>query len=141
MKIKLPKTLAEPGTIPWPTIVNGNVLAMSIVEAIHHFFRGAEKLHLIPTDDWDAWGKTQYSAAELLDILTMIAMDAGAETAKATEVGHSYGDKFQGRRLGKKAWAISGFAFSVTFTVKNNPKKYFTAIDFWFDPKRRTIYR
>ena len=142
MKIVLPRTLAEPLTIPWITLTgNTDKLATTIIEAIREFFRNAERSNEIPTDDWDAWGKSQFSLVELLDILQTIALLEGAETSKAIEIGCSYGDKFVGEKIAKNAWRGTGFSFRVTFKLKHSWKTYHTDIDFWYNPKRPTVYR
>ena len=87
MRVKLPKTLAEPLTIPWPMTMDVHLEVEAIMEAIHNFFRSAERANAVPTDDWDSWGRTQYSVAEMIDVLEQIAIDAGAVEAKVIENG------------------------------------------------------
>ncbi len=138
MNVVLPKTLAEPWTIPWFTPFD-NELPEHIIETLHQYIRGAVALNQLPTDDWDAWGKTQYSLAELIDCLQIIAIKAGALTAKAREISCKR-DGFLGKRLGKHAWAISGFSYHIEFTVPHDPRTHDTIIDHWFLPKHRIVY-
>jgi hypothetical protein len=132
--------LAEPWTIPW-FVKNNNELVVIIIEALHEFFRLSELLKQLPTDDWDAWGKTQFSIAELLDCLQMVALEAGAATVMAAEVSSDRVDEFKGNRLSKNSWAVVGFSYYIEFTVPHDSRCYATTIDHWFDPSRLTRYR
>ena len=130
MKILLPKTLAEPGTIPWPTLMeNNSTLAKAIMKAIRDFFHTAENNNEAPTDDFEAWGKFNYSAAEISDIIEFLAIETGAETAIV---------RYQSKIMrGKNI----GLQYCITFTVACGSIEYYRAyINYWYDPKRRTTF-
>ena len=145
MNVALPKTIADPWTIPWAMISNIDAdIAAGVIAAIHRFMRAEEEANHLPTEDLEAWGVTQFSVAELLQTLEQLAIDKGAATAKATENGCHYGNDFIGKRVGGSgkglaAYTLTGFLFRVSFTTPGG-KHYRTDIRFWFDSKRRTVY-
>jgi len=140
MNIVLPKTLAEPWTIPWFVKKNNSALVVLIIEALHEFFRLSELSKQLPTDDWEAWGESQFSVVELLDCLETIAFEAGAATVMAGEVSSERVDDFKGKKLSKNSWAVVGFSYFIEFTVPHDSRFYSTTIDHWFDPSRLTRY-
>jgi len=140
MNIVLPKTLAEPWTIPWFVKSDGDLVTL-IIEALHEFFRLTELSKQLPTDDWGAWGESQFSVSELLDCLEVIAFEAGAATAKAREIGITrMGKEFFGKQLTHNSWETAGFCYHITFTISHDSRPHATTIDHWFDPDRSTRY-
>ncbi len=77
MKIKLPKTLAEPLTIPWvvKSSVNG-ASEIDISEALHRLMDNYVRRGTMP-------GKSD-SPKEVHNLLRLTAMTAGADNAMAT---------------------------------------------------------
>ena len=132
MKIILPKTLAEPGTIPWPTIIEEYKTGMAIIQAIQNFFRNAESNDEVPTNDFEAWGESQYSVAEITDIIELIAIKMGAQTAIA---------RCQSKVM--RGSTHLGLMYYITFTVPSHKSTeyYRTYINYWFDSKRQTTFR
>jgi len=131
MKIKISKTLLEPVGIPW-FIISDNDLVMQIIVAVHEFFHEAVRLNTIPTNNWEEWGKSQFSVAEIVDCLTIIATEAGAETVSATVSSEI--------DCNKDKVIVVGYSYHIGFTVPHDPHSYATTIDHWFDPERPTRY-
>jgi hypothetical protein len=111
---------------------DNSTLAMAIIKAIQDFFRNAENNNEAPTDDVEAWGESQYSPIEISDIIEFLAVEAGAETAIV---------RYQSKVMRGKIRPVD-IQYCITFTVARGSVRYYrTYINYWFDPKRRTIFR
>lgn len=78
MKILLPKTLAEPLTIPWDDfITSDDVSEMNIIEALHRLIDNFERREIMP--------KFTTSPTEgVCTMLKITALEAGADQASSS---------------------------------------------------------
>jgi hypothetical protein len=108
---------------------NNSTLAKAIMHAIRDFFRNGENNNEMPTDNFEAWGKFNYSAAEVSDIIEFLAMEVGAETAVVRYLSRI----IHGKNI--------GLQYCITYTVARGSTEYYRAyINYWYDPKRRTTF-
>ncbi len=112
MKIVLPKTLAEPGTIPWASMTSG------ISDVVYHInmrlyvnFKDMEKSSVLPSVTKDS--SYRFSVEQVCRILKELAMQNGANWATVYDFTIA-DDKF------KKV----GYSFQVRYTVLGDTTRY-----------------
>jgi hypothetical protein len=128
MDIIIHRSLIEPLTFPWACIrpIDDTVLLEHIRAFISAYFDGLENSGTVPTDDFDAWGVSKFSIDELQDVLKIVALEEGAETAKALARG------IPGTKRTKGSWNLIGFSWILEFTVPNDPRTHALVWKSWF---------
>jgi hypothetical protein len=120
MDIIIHRSLIEPLTFPWACIrpIDDTVLLDRIRQAIAAYFDGLENSGTVPTDDFEAWGVTQFSIAELVAALEYVALEEGAETARALARG------IAGNKKDLDSWNLIGFSWILEFTIPNDSRTH-----------------
>jgi len=114
VKILLPKTLAEPGTIPWALISSSNkMLEIGINDALHDLIDDYERRHIMPC-------APSSSIKGVCSMLRITAHGAGAHDAGATTY-----DLIECKKH-------VGYEYVILFSLPNDKNLYHWVRKSWF---------
>ena len=121
MKIVLPKTLAEPGTIPWPTLLSDSELATVIKWQIEDYFAYLEREKITPAK---AKKGSLISCHEIISALRHRALNTGAETvfSEVWKLKQGVGDT---KNIGHR--------YLINYTVPEDKRVYRLVLDSYFE--------
>ena len=114
MKIILPRTLLEPGTIGWPEPYSHRGIPERIIEEITKEFRSLDDGQLLPSDE------EGMSIAKTCDHIRWLATMLGAEDISTTCMNISRNAK----------WV--GYLFVVRFSEPGKSKRYEACLKTYF---------